>query len=202
MLPPDEVASRINVDRPENGVPLSDERRRWLRGALAAGPVLMTVASRPVLGQTNCVAAYVATSMGPSHKVAATTYCSGLTPAQWKAHASEWPLPYCGSVHKSLGGYASTLYHCTTTGLGGRTFGDRTMLEVLDIQEGGVGIGGLGRYIVAALLNACSGRTPVLKEAGVRAMWNDTISVGYYAPNPGIQWSPPEIIAYLKTTMG
>lgn len=70
------------------------------------------------------------------------------------------------------------------------------MLEVLDINEGGLNVGGLGRYIVAALLNARSGRTPVLTEAGVRAMWNDLINQGYYEPAPGIRWTSAEIITY------
>src|SRR6476646_350377 len=126
MLPPDEVASSVNLDASVKDAPRSDERRRLLRGAVAAGPVLMTVTSRPVLGQTNCVAAYVATSLKSSHTAAATTFCSGLTPSQWKSHASDWPLPYCGAVGASLGGYQSTPFHCVTTGLGGRTFGDRS----------------------------------------------------------------------------
>lgn len=82
-------------------------------------------------------------------------------------------------------------------------FGDRTLLEVIDIGEGGgAGTVSVGRYIVAALLNARSGRTPVLDETGVRNMWNDLVNLGYYEPTAGIQWTAPEIIAYLKTTMG
>jgi hypothetical protein len=76
------------------------------------------------------------------------------------------------------------------------------MLEVIDINEGGIGLGALGRYIVAALLNARAGRTPVLTETTVRAMWNSMVAHGYYEPTPGVRWSPIELIAYLKTTMG
>jgi hypothetical protein len=52
------------------------------------------------------------------------------------------------------------------------------------------------------LLNACTGRTPVLNETGVRMMWNDLVSQGYYEPTAGVRWTAPEIIAYLGTTMG
>ena len=80
------------------------------------------------------------------------------------------------------GGHSATQFHCPTTGLGGRIFGDRTMLEVLDIGEGGGGVQSLGRYIVAALLNARAGRTPVLTETGARTMWNDCVNQGCYEP--------------------
>ena len=60
----------------------------------------------------------------------------------------------------------------------GRVYGDRTMLEVIDFNEGGHATSALGRYIVAALLNARSGRTPVLTETGVRMMWNDAVNRG------------------------
>ena len=93
-----------------------------------------------------------------------------------------------------------TRYHCATTGFGGNVFGTRTMLEVLDIAQGG--LSEIGPYMVAALLNARSGRTPVLTEAGVRAMWNGLINQGYYEPTPGIRWTSTQIITYLETTMG
>ena len=202
MVSSDKSAATVGFDRPENATPASDERRRLLRGAIATGPVLMTVLSRPVLGQTTCVAAYVTASVNPSRPAGAASVCNGLTPSQWKVHAAQWPLPYCGITRASLSGYQATPYHCVTTGLDGRIYGDRTMLEVLDINEGGLTIGGLGRYIVAALLNARSGRTPVLTETGVRAMWNDLINQGYYEPAPGIRWTSAEIITYLQTTMG
>jgi hypothetical protein len=76
------------------------------------------------------------------------------------------------------------------------------MLEVIDMSEGGAGVAALGRYIVAALLNACSGRTPVLTESEVRTMWNNVVATGYYEPVPGVRWSPRELMAYLDTTMG
>lgn len=179
----------------------SAKRRRLLRGGISAAPVLMTVATKPVLGATVCAAA---SALGSANSAAArtATVCNGLTPSQWKAQAMQWPTPYCATHAAYRSGGTPTLYHCPVTGFAGHTFGDRTMLEVLDIAEGGGGTAALGRYMVAALLNACSGRTPVLNETGVRNMWNDLISRGYYEPTAGIQWGAPEIIAYLRTTMG
>ena len=91
------------------------------------------------------------------------------------------------------------MYHCPTTGLGGHVFSQKTMIEVIDLTRGG--LDSLGRYTVAALLNARSGRTPMLNETNVRAMWNDLMNRGYYEPTAGIRWGAAEIVAYIKTTI-
>lgn len=196
-----EVEKHLPPDNSEpSRSPRSDERRRLLRAGLTAAPVIMTVASKPVLGSTICTAASVMGSAA-SGAVRTASVCSGLTPNQWKVYAAQWPTPFCATNHTSTDRQA-TLYHCPVTGFSGRVYGDHTMLEVLDIHEGGGGTMALGRYMVAALLNACAGRTPVLSESGVRDMWNDLVNRGYYEPTAGVQWGAPEIIAYLKTTMG
>jgi hypothetical protein len=197
---PGHVASKLDANAPS-----SDGRRKLLLGSLGGGSVVMSVFSRPVLGQTTCVAAYVATSVAAnaSRTTKVATLCNGLTPVQWKARANQWPSPYCGTaLYRPIGTQQSTLFHCPTTGLNGRVYGDRTMLEVIDISEGGAGVASLGRYIVAALLNACAGRTPVLTESEVRTMWNSIVATGYYEPVAGVRWSPQELMAYLDTTMG
>src|SRR5690348_7746698 len=74
----------------------SSARRRLLRGGLAAGPVVLTIASRPVLGQTACLAPSAMVSMPTSGQQHAASMCSGLTPDQWAALATQWPSPYVG----------------------------------------------------------------------------------------------------------
>ena len=93
-------------------------------------------------------------------------------------------------------GDRGTPYHCPTTGLYGRAYADHTMLDVLDIGDG------LGDYFVAALLNARSGRTPVLTEEGVRKMWNDVVNGGSYEPATGVRWTAQQVVAYIRTSMG
>jgi len=217
----------------------------------------MTVASRPVLGQTACLSASASMSM-PTSGTRTAQVCSGLTPEQWKAIPNQWPSPYLGATadstvvksdmvdvkagtsdlkasvwpapHTSTTTFGSTsttttatqsstttfqdptatspfaphptLYHCPTTGFGGRVFGNRSMMNVIDMTAGGTNIYTLGRYMVAALLNARAGRTPVLDESGVRNMWNDLINRGYYEPTAGVRWGAQEIVAYIRTTMG
>src|SRR5689334_7107095 len=92
-------------------------------------------------------------------------------------------------------------FHSQVTGLEGNVFGTRNIAEVLRGTAGGGEYAELGRYIVAALLNARSGRTPFLSEGDVRRMWNDLISSGCYEPVPSMSWGPAEIVAYLKSTM-
>jgi hypothetical protein len=92
-------------------------------------------------------------------------------------------------------------FHSEITGLQGEVFGTHTMLEVLRGTAGGGDYAALGRYVVAALLNARSGHTPFLGEAGVRKMWNDLIATGRHEPLPGMSWGAAEIVAYLDSTM-
>jgi len=75
-------------------------------------------------------------------------------------------------------------------------------MSMLDVIGADSSAAGLGRYITAALLNARAGRTPVLDEAGVRAMWNSIVNRGYYEATAGVQWGPAQIVAYIRTTMG
>jgi len=96
---------------------------------------------------------------------------------------------------------APTRFHSKTTGLDGVVFGNHTILEVLDQSAGGAGLGTLGCYIVAALLNAASGRTPFLPEATIRKMWNDVLSRGYFQPTAGVQWDAGQVVTYLRSTM-
>jgi hypothetical protein len=294
----------------------SSERRRLLRNGIAAGPILMSIASRPVLAQTACVSPSAMGSIATSGQHA-VSMCSGLTPEQWAAIATQWPSPYVGqgettinvasappapapsapsstiTTYRSGATHGVTIgsrqvpdhrlsttvvaanpalaapapvttatssaaptattttttssytpfanhgvtigsrqmptyswrtptaapaptappppsitqastqpgtpFHCSTTGFGGSTYGAMSMLDVIGADSNGTG---LGRYIVAALLNARAGRTPILGEFGVRSMWNDYVSRGYYEPTGGVQWGAAQIVAYLKTTMG
>jgi len=197
----------------------------------------MTVASRPVLGQTVCLTPSAGMSM-PTSGTKTEQVCTGLTPDQWKAIPDQWPSPYLAGTANSSSTVVNsltdvnatstdvqsttttnstttqdpttdssssteaTLYHCPVTGFGGRVFGHRSMMDVLGMTDGGTNVHTLGRYMVAALLNACSGRTPVLGEDGVRDMWNDLINRGYYEPAAGMRWDAGDIVSYLQTTMG
>lgn len=94
-----------------------------------------------------------------------------------------------------------TRFHSKSTGLGGKAFGNATMLDVLQQKAGGGAYQTLGRYVAAALLNAAAGRTPYLSEGMIRQVWNDVMVRGYFEPTAGVRWGPAEITAYLRSTM-
>ena len=348
----DRVQSEIRDDcqQSENVAEISQQRRRLLHTAMGVGPVVLTLASQPVLGQVVCVSASATTSLNVSGVTRTASMCSGLSPDAWKAQSSTWPAPYLAgtaatgpqpdsalgtgapcvstasnaetspavpdnipsyavpyyrrlgrlparaastptpsctgttttvtpstaslpgnvpayampyyqrlgrlpgtatttttttlsrpsssvqtpssasnipsyavpyyqrlgrlptttsptsppptTLPPSLSGAAptnppdGTLYHCSTTGLGGSVYSHHTMLEVLETADG------VGPYFVAALLNARSGRTPVLTETNIRQMWNDVVNLGYYEPAAGIRWTASNVVTYIKTTIG
>ena len=96
-------------------------------------------------------------------------------------------------------GTNGTPFHCPTTGLNGQVFPNLTMLDVLGAPGGAYAT--LGKYTVAALLNAKAGRVHVLPEAQVRNMWNDCVTRGYYEPAAGVRWGAAEIVAYMQKTI-
>lgn len=133
---------------------------------------------------------------------------SGRSPGYWKTHTgyNDWPAPYYPT---------RTRYHRATTfvaAFGVDSFPGMTLLQVLG-QVGG-GKNAVGRAIVAALLNAASGRTHVvLPVSKVKEMWSQYASTGYgqYEPTPGVIWYSDTplvagmigsggIIGYLNTT--
>ena len=98
-------------------------------------------------------------------------------------------------------GVEATRFHSATTGFGGNVFGSFTMFDVLQGVAGGDHLATLGRYIVAAMLNAKAGLSPFLDENTVRQMWNDVVTNGHYEPLPGVHWGSEQIVAYLRSIM-
>lgn len=205
------MASDINPgqDRqvPHPDVNVQQARRRLLRGGLAAAPVLMSVASRPVMagGQAGrCTPASSFASINAS-RPDELYHCSGRTPGYWKQSQffHLWPSPY-----KPQGNNA-TQFDDVFGAAGG--YPGKTLLDVLSLEGNAGGRDALARHIVAALLNAASGKTPadVLSVSTVKAIWRDFVSQGYYVPTAGIQWyadhSVPAgtggIIGWLQVTM-
>ena len=126
--------------------------------------------------------------------------CSGRTPGYWKQkqHFDEWPLPYA-PVSEPLNGTTASVFH--RVGFSGNHFETMTLLEVLGEGGNAGNFVALGRHITAALLNAASGKTPVLTVGMVLEIWNEYATRGYYEPTAGVQWDEEEIVTYLKSTM-
>ncbi|MEP7183352.1 MAG: hypothetical protein ABI886_14305, partial [Betaproteobacteria bacterium] len=128
--------------------------------------------------------------------------CSGRTPGFWKQtqHFNSWR--------------PSGFYPTTTTGTGGHTatqfcavfpncsvYTGKSLLQVL--EAGGGPPNDVGRHIVAALLNAYAGYTPlsILSVAKIKEIWSQYASTGYFSPTTGVQWDHGQIVAYLISTM-
>lgn len=184
--------------RPESTTTQESARRRLLKGGMAAAPVLMTLVSGPILGQTVPVASAncsLAASCGP---VASS---SGLSPSEWAANVDSWPDYYHVAAQEGSNGYTTAVFLSDITGLNGSMFGQSTMLDVLNLGDDG-GVRSLARYVAAALLNARAGYTDtVLAESAVRRMWNDVAAQGHYEATAGIHWGPKQIVNHIKSTI-
>jgi len=92
-----------------------------------------------------------------------------------------------------------TKFHSAVTGCHGHFFGSKPMMEVMQMQGGGMY--DFARHICAALLNSAAGLTPVLDETAVRTMWNEYVNRGYVEPTAGVKWSCDDCVEYLQSTM-
>jgi hypothetical protein len=77
--------------------PSSTTRRRFLAGSISAAPVVMSVASRPVLAVRDCASLQVAAShtTNPATSLSCTTTPqTGESVEFWMTNAANWPSPY------------------------------------------------------------------------------------------------------------
>jgi hypothetical protein len=169
-------------------------RRRLLQGGLAAGPVLMTLFSRPVLAQ-QCQSPSGFISGNASVAAGAGPICTGRTPGYWKQtqHFASWTTP--PYYPTTVGANNATLFDTVFT----PHYPGQTLLDVLEL--GGGPPNDLARHVVAALLNAAAGLTPVLTIAAVQGIWTEYITQGYFEPTAGVHWGDAQIVSYLTSTM-
>lgn len=199
---------QLNRDFDEQSKSVDESRRRFAQSSLIVSGVILTLASRPVLGAT-CQSPSGFVSGNVSNHGTPTT-CSGRTPGYWGTHPEVWPTPYlpgkCSSTKQgectksknwSGGTTFCSVFACTGYGA---IYSKYTMMQVIWLG-GNADPQQLGAHIVAALLNAKMGWTPVLTEAQVIAMFNEWNLNGYFEPTAGVKWYAADIVAYLQTTM-
>jgi len=195
--------------------------RRRLAGAALGVSAIFTLASRPVLATDQCMSPSGAVS-GNLSQHGTPTLCSGRTPGYWKTHSGSWPSPYlpgncnagnsCNKVQNWKGGtlfhplFSGTQFMADLDGNPGTPKTSLSLMQVLMLSNGSTPWGltdpdNLGAHIVAALLNAKAGLTPVLSETDVIGIWNEWVSKGYFEPTANVQWNSAQIVDYLKTTM-
>lgn len=212
--------ANAHPELPDADIPVNTSRRR-LTGAGLGMSAIFTLASRPVLA-VQCTPASAAASGNLSvHGI--PPQCTGLTPGYWKVahHGINWPSPYqqgtCNS--SSSGGGDGGCANSPDNWAGGTTFHPElsgtkfmvnhkslTMNQVMILNDssyqGLTDKDNLGSHIVAALLNAASGKTTgVLTVEKVKTMWTECQTKGYFEPIAGVKWTPAQVVAYLKSTM-
>jgi hypothetical protein len=212
-----------NLDRKldTNGAP-APGRRRLLTGGLAAAPVALTLASRPVSAcYTTKPSAFCSVGGSRAHVAPHSSACS---PTYWAGCANtSWP-----STCKDANG--STLKCSVLWGSGclsgvtgydsngfQYTCGDATTLKKLCQLTGTSWQLQLAQSCAAAHVNACAGYTTgIIGTAECRNMYLACRAGGYYEPSAGVKWyatstSPitahpsdklPGVIGYLKSTWG
>lgn len=185
---------------------VDESRRSFAKSGLAVSGVLLTLASRPVLG---CVCESPSGFLSGNVSVHGTPpTCSGRTPGYWGTHPEQWPSPYkAGTCTRSCNHPKNwttagatkfkDVFNCNNHG---SIYAAYTMFQVVWSGGGGDPYQ-LGAHIVAALLNARKGWTPVLTEAQVINMFNEWDQNGYFEPTAGVHWDGEDIVEYLQTTM-
>lgn len=189
---------------------VDESRRGFTKSGLALSGVLLTLASRPVLGDFVCKTPSGFLSGNVSVHGNPQT-CGGLTPGYWGNKPENWPSPYKAGTcsgnatdcnHPGNWTTASAtkfmaIFNCNNHG---SIYSSYTLFQVIWLGGGG-DPDQLGAHVVSALLNARSGYTPVLGETQLINMFNEWNQNGYFEPTAGVKWYGADIVAYLKTTM-
>lgn len=180
---------------------VSAARRRILRGSLGVVPVGLAITTRPARAWSTlqCQSPSAAQSVNTS-RVENVQVCYGRSPEYWRdpSHHDKWPYPYVAKDDAATGLKASEFH---AMGCSGGQFGNATMLKVLEMGMNGGGQVELGAYVVAGVLNAAGGMTPVIDVPGVLNLWNECTRRGYYEAMAGVRWSSSEVVQYLRSTM-
>jgi hypothetical protein len=174
----------------------AEARRRFIKGAAVASPVLLSLVSRPVMGAARYCSAsgFMSGNLSQPHT---SESCGGLSPGYYKNNA--WPSLYeSGTKNGNTKPYTfsdGTTFH-PLFATGTYNYGTKSMLEVLWTQPGSFAF-----HTIAALLNAASGINGyALTTSQVIDIWNQINSVGYYQTSNGFQMSESDAKAFFENT--
>jgi len=182
--PDDKQATAVNPSR------TGGSRRRFLQGALAAAPVLMTVVSRPVWGN---VCAPSGMASGNASDPTDVSVCkTGNGPDTWlSGGVSSWPAPYSQNNIRF-----------------NDVFGTGPTQQLIQVLAGNGGCTSttcrpFHRAAVAALLNAAKGTMNYLGQdpvAVVISIVYDVLANGSYMAAPGASWDETQTLEYFMMT--
>lgn len=180
-------------------------RRRILKGATVA-PLLMTVASRPVLGAQCSPSAWVSGNLSDHGHERDT--CGGRSPGYWKTNrhhrwASTGYQPGTPIGDEKNDNGTACNYHEDGTKFhhvfAGSQYGNKSMMQVLWLTEGEDRYQ-LGSHIVAALLNAASIPDYGVSVEDVKEIYRQLELTGYYQTSTGETMTPQAVVLFIQNT--
>ena len=178
-----------------------EKRRRFIKGAGIAAPVIMALANRPAFGAVCTVSGFISVDPGnlsaAGHVVAS---CGGKSPGYWKNNLGDWPTGYVPVA--GPGGTPPATIMSTAFGYSGGLAAS-TLLSVLE-GSGGTDPNNVYMHLVAALLNAAKGLyVPVngLKVDEIKDMYQQISTTNQYQAAPGVFWTPDQLVSFLQQTM-
>ena len=165
--------------------PATASRRQFTKASLGISGVILSLASRPVLGNVVCKSpsgflSGNASTHGPQ------PVCQGRSAGYWKNREGSWPVA------------TNTQFSSVFPVPSSSPYAKYTLLQLLTPQDDDKH--NLGLHLVAAYLNAISGWTPFLSVETIVAMFAEWQSKGTFSPTATVQWTAPEIVVYLKAT--
>jgi hypothetical protein len=184
-------------------------RRRFTRAGVGASAVVMTLASRSVLANMACTTASGFHSANMSHQGRpgdAPIMCDGLSYREWMATA-DWNPPKTFSFQQAFGcvprpdliaGAPVTGTGITDTGNGSSTL----LLQDATLQQAMFGSQTplVVKHLIAALLNASSGKSTYPTLQSVKDIFADWNVNNTYQVSAGVKWTTEDIIEYLSYT--
>ncbi len=174
--------SPLGIDQSKS---VDESRRRFTKSGVAASGVLLTLASRPALGDVVCKSPSGFLS-GNQSSHGTPPICQGRSPGYWKEHVGSWPVP--------PGTKFINVFHCSHSSV----YAKYTLLQLVNPQSDDKNK--LGMHLVAAFLNARMGWTPFLKEETIIAMFTEWAATGTFSPTATVYWNAAQIVDYLTAT--
>lgn len=168
-------------------------RRGFAKLGAGAGGVLLTLASQPGMAQTMCASPSQSLSKWKSTHSTVKLQCAGLSPGYWEKTFHTWPSP-CQASRSSL--TFGALFDCSNRS----DYRDILVQKLLAPQK--FDTYNIGRHFAATYLNIQANKISFLTIDGLRTMWREWLTTGYYRPTAGVAWDATKIVNYLKSTMG
>lgn len=196
--------------RTQSSSEASETKRRLLKGAAVAAPLLMTAASKPVMAGICTPSAWVSGNLSDHGQ---ERPCGGKSPGYWKQRPKDWPGIYspgnCTELDnmgmpKEMGctvfDDSGTKFHMTSGGIfDGSYFGGNTLMQVCHLDGTGDPYQ-LGAHIVAALLNAQTIPNYGMQPSQVIEIYRQLDAHGEYTTSTGQKLGAEEVVLFIQNT--